>query len=76
MAETFRTRWVEPRRDEARQVIVRGIERGEIRKDLDADVLLDALYGPVYFRLLAGHAPLTQGFADALAELVMSGLDG
>lgn len=76
MAETFRTRWVEPRRDEARRVIELGIERGEIRKDVNADVLLDALYGPVYFRLLAGHAPLTTGFADALAELVMSGLDG
>jgi len=76
MAEAFRTRWIEPRRDEARQVIRRGIERGEIRREVDAEVLVDALYGPVYFRLLAEHAPLTQGFADALVELVMSGLDG
>ena len=76
MAEAFRARWIEPRRDEARQVIRRGIERGEIRREVDADVLVDALYGPVYFRLLAEHAPLTQHFADALVELVMSGLDG
>ncbi|MEP7341817.1 MAG: TetR/AcrR family transcriptional regulator [Acidobacteriota bacterium] len=76
MAEAFRARWIEPRRAEARQVIKRGIERGEIRQKVDADVLVDALYGPVYFRLLGEHAPLTQSFADALVELVMSGLDG
>lgn len=76
MAEAFRIRWIQPRRDEAQQVIQRGIVRGEIRQEIDPDVLVDALYGPVYFRLLAEHAPLTESFADKLVELVMSGLDG
>lgn len=76
MAEAFRTRWIEPRRNEAREVIKRGVERGEIRKDVDPEVMVDALYGPIYFRLLAEHAPLTQRFADELAELVVGGLDG
>lgn len=76
MSEAFRTRWIEPRSNEARQVIKRGIERGEIRREVDPEVLVDALYGPVYFRLLGEHAPLTENFADTLVELVMSGLDG
>jgi len=76
MAEAFRSRWIEPRRKEARVVLKRAAERGEIRKGIDPEVLLDALYGPIYFRLLAGHAPLTRAFADELAELVLSGLDG
>jgi AcrR family transcriptional regulator len=76
MAEAFRTRWIEPRRNEAQAVIRRGIERGEVRREIDPDVLVDALYGPVYFRLLGEHAPLTENFADTLVELVMSGLDG
>ena len=76
MADAFRMQWIEPRRDEARQVIQRGIERGEIRQNVDPELLVDALYGPIYFRLLAGHAPLTQNFAESLTELVMSGLDG
>lgn len=75
MAEAFRLRWIEHRRNEACQVIRRGIERGEIRKDVNPEVLVDALYGPIYFRLLGGHAPLTRHFADELAELVISGLD-
>ncbi len=76
MAEAFRAQWIKPRRDEARQVIQKGIERGEIHQDIDPELLVDALYGPIYFRLLAGHAPLTPSFADSLTELVMSGLDG
>jgi AcrR family transcriptional regulator len=76
MAEAFRARWIEPRRKDARMVLKRAVERGEIRKGVDPEVLLDALYGPIYFRLLAGHASLSQRFADELTELVMSGLDG
>jgi AcrR family transcriptional regulator len=72
-AEAFRARWIEQRRAEALQVIKRGVERGEIRKDADPEALLDALYGPIYFRLLGGHAPLTPRYADALVDLVMNG---
>ena len=75
LAEAFRSRWLTARREEARQIIQRGKERNEIRADIDPEVLLDALYGPLYFRLLIGHAPLTPGYADKLVSLVMSGLD-
>ena len=57
-------------------MIHRGVRRGEIRKGVDPELLLDALYGPIYFRLLGGHAPLNTRFADELAELVLSGLEG
>jgi AcrR family transcriptional regulator len=73
MAEAFRSRWIDARRAEAKEVIKRGVERGELRKDVDAEVMVDALYGPIYFRLLGGHAPLTLKYADALVNLVMSG---
>jgi AcrR family transcriptional regulator len=75
LAEAFRTRWLTARRNEARAIIQRGKARGEIRADIDPEVLLDALYGPLYFRLLIGHAPLTPSYADKLVNLVMSGLD-
>ena len=75
LAEAFRSQWLTARREEARQIIKRGKGRGEIRADIDPEVLLDALYGPLYFRLLIGHAPLTPGYADKLVSLVMSGLD-
>jgi tetracycline repressor-like protein len=43
---------------EAATVLERGIERGELRPDLDIGVAIDALYGAVCYRLLVSHAPL------------------
>ena len=74
VAEAFRTNWVEARRVEARPVIERAIRRGELRRGLNADLVLDALYGPLYFRLLVRHDPLTRQFAESIFELVMSGI--
>src|SRR5262249_14715737 len=73
VADAFRVRWIDQRRAEALQVIKRAVDRGEIRNDAAPDALLDALYGPIYFRLLGGYAPLTQRYADTLVDLVMSG---
>jgi len=73
--EAYRTRWQSIRRVEARQMLQAGIKRGELRKDTDVELVLDALYGPLYYRLLIKHAPLTPGFADALVDFVFAGLE-
>ncbi|HZS08183.1 MAG TPA: TetR/AcrR family transcriptional regulator [Blastocatellia bacterium] len=74
LAEAFRSRYLAARREEAKRVIRRGVESGELRADADPEVALDALYGPVYYRLLVGHGSLTPKYADALVDLVMDGL--
>lgn len=75
LAEAFRSRWLSIRRIEAKQVLERGIARGELRSDLDdLDVVLDALYGPIYCRLLVGHAPLDADFVNRLADFVINGI--
>ena len=58
-ARQYRARFVEPRRDQARAIFRRAIDRGEIPADTDADVVLDLLFGSAYHRLLQGHRPLT-----------------
>jgi AcrR family transcriptional regulator len=61
------------RRKLTRLVLRRAIERGELRRDTDVDLVIDALGGAVTFRLLQGHAPLTTRFTRALVHLVLSG---
>ena len=69
----FRERFLWPRRHEAYATLRRGIERGELRKNVDMDLLLDSLYGPIYMRFLIQHAKLTADFVDHLCELVLDG---
>src|ERR687894_975671 len=66
VAEALRTHWISARRRETRPLLRRGIERGELRSDLDLEIAIDALYGPVYWRVLTGYAPLSDDFVGKL----------
>jgi hypothetical protein len=55
LREAVRTRWVEPRRQVAREIVRRAMQTGELRAGLDPDVVLDALYGLFYHRLLVPY---------------------
>ncbi len=74
LAETLRTGWLQPRREVSTTVIQRGIDRGELRTDVDMAVLLDELYGPVYYRLVARHEPLSDEFARELVSNTLNGV--
>lgn len=74
LAEVFRTRWLALRRAEGRAAIERGIERGELPHGVEPDFVLDALYSPLYFRLLVGHQKLSVELVDAQVDLVFDGL--
>jgi AcrR family transcriptional regulator len=69
----FRERFLRPRRHEAYATLRRGIQRGELRQGADLDLLLDALYGPIYMRFLIRHDNLNPVFVDHLCELVLGG---
>ena len=61
------------RRGITRRMLERAVARGEIRRDVDVDLVIDLLGGATTFRLLQGHAPLNARFADALVALVLKG---
>jgi AcrR family transcriptional regulator len=70
-AELYRQHFMQPRRNTARDLLVRARDRGQIAADTDVDLALDLLYGPVYHRLLHGHAPLTDRFAQDVIDAVL-----
>jgi AcrR family transcriptional regulator len=70
----FRERFLYPRRDAARVMWRRGVDRGETRKEVDGEIVLDLIYGPTIFRLLAGHGALSGKEAAAMVEAVFGGL--
>jgi AcrR family transcriptional regulator len=73
-AEQYRERFVQPRRDQARPILAQVIARGELPATTDVELALDLLYGPLYHRLLHGHAPLSERFLRELVDTVLAGL--
>ena len=54
--------------------VKRGIERGELRADTDAELVADLLAGPIFYRHLVSGGRLDPAFADRLVEAVLAGL--
>jgi len=74
LADTLRSRWLQPRRDASTAVLLRAVERGEIRPDTDIPVVLDQLYAPLYYRITMQHEPLAADLADSLVRTVLDGI--
>jgi AcrR family transcriptional regulator len=58
-------------------VLRRGVERHQIRSDLDIELGLFLIWGPVYYRYLgalAGKAPIEQDFIVKLVDSVLAGI--
>jgi len=58
--QEYRERYLNQRRAFATEAIERAQASGELRKDIDPQVLLDMIFGPIYFRRLEGT------FADVI----------
>ncbi len=74
LLDAFRERFLWPKRRHAYQTLQRGIDRGELPADSDKDLILDALYGPIYMRFLIRHDKLHEAFADEICGVVLKGL--
>ena len=55
-------------------VAARGIERGDLRADIDAQLLLEMLVAPIHGRLLLSGGPIDDGFAERLVDQVLAGV--
>ncbi|WP_394824345.1 TetR/AcrR family transcriptional regulator [Pendulispora albinea] len=70
----FRERFLRSRREEVRIIWERGVARGELREDIEVDLALDLIFGPMIYRHLVGHAPLDDLHAEALVAVAFRGL--
>ena len=66
-------RLIAPRRASAVADVERGKSAGEFAIGINPELLLDAIFGPIYYRLLVRHAPLTERYGDELVAQVLRG---
>lgn len=71
-AMDFRAGFFDQRRVITVALFERARSRGEIPADTEIDLLSDMLIGAIWMRLLAGHAPLNDAFADGLAASLVA----
>jgi AcrR family transcriptional regulator len=73
LARAVRDGFLAGRRAALAQVLRRGIERGDLRSDLDLEFALDVFGGPLFYRLLITGGPIDEQLAEAVAELILRG---
>jgi hypothetical protein len=56
------------------EALRRGQERGEVREDLDLEVVIDQIYGAIYNRLLTGMQPVELTLATKLVDYIFGGI--
>jgi AcrR family transcriptional regulator len=70
-ASLFYHELIAGRRGALRNLLARAQARGDLASGRDIDLLLDLIYGPLWYRLLLQHAPLD----DAFIEQLLAALD-
>ena len=69
--KAFRNQVILSSREAGRALLQEATVRGEVTLPQDVEVLLDMIYGPVYYRLLVGHRPLDAGFAESIVAIAL-----
>jgi AcrR family transcriptional regulator len=62
------------RLDQARAMIDRAINRGELRADTDPALAIELLIAPLHFRLLLSRQPIDERISGQLIDLLLNGL--
>ncbi len=73
LAHAFRDCWIRPRREGVIGTLRQAIQEGNLRDDLDVEVMIDTLYGPIYYRLLLGTGPIDAAFIEELYRQFLVG---
>jgi AcrR family transcriptional regulator len=71
LASSIRREVMAPRRRSMREAIERACARGEARDDMDVELLLDMLTGPIYFRTLFGHASMSLKNTTQIVDYIL-----
>jgi AcrR family transcriptional regulator len=73
LARTVREQFLSGRRAALSAVLERGVDRGDLRPDLDRELALDVLGGPLFYRLLITGGPIDDRLAEGVVELILRG---
>ena len=74
LAETYRMVYFKPRRLDSRYILERGISRGELKEDLDIELVMDLIFGPLFYRLLITGDMVDEAFIKNIINYAFEGV--
>ena len=74
LAATFRDGFVQPRRARVLEAVGRGVERGEVRPDVDAELVADAVVALLQHRFLVTGMEIDDDLPERLLDLLWRGI--
>lgn len=74
LAEAYRIIYFKPRRLDSRYILERGISRGELKDDLDIELVMDLIFGPLFYRLLITGDIVDEAFIKNLINYAFEGI--
>ncbi|SOE15876.1 transcriptional regulator, TetR family [Streptomyces sp. 2323.1] len=69
----FRRHFLDGRRANCEVLINRGIERGDIPEDVDVEIFMDIIAGPVFYRQVVTGVNFVDDLAEKIVDLLMTG---
>ncbi|MFE4357974.1 TetR-like C-terminal domain-containing protein [Kitasatospora sp. NPDC056800] len=74
LAQVLLTAVRDPRRSKATDLLERAVDRGELPADLDRELALDLLAGPLYWRLAVVHTTTAPDYLDRLTDKLLAAI--
>ncbi|WP_313152597.1 TetR/AcrR family transcriptional regulator [Lacrimispora sp.] len=75
VAKEYRNRYFNPRRLISQHILERGMERGELKKDLDIELSIDLIFAPLFYRLLITGEKVDSAFVEQMISYAFAGLN-
>jgi AcrR family transcriptional regulator len=73
-AASYRQELVQPRRALVRVMLQRGVDRGELRPDVDLDIVADAMASVFHYRLFFNGQEIDEGMPERVVDLLWRGV--
>lgn len=67
--------YIAQRQEPMRRILIEAIERGELRRPDDIELVIDAIMGPVVLRLFLGDGEIGEAATRAFIRLIVDGIN-
>jgi hypothetical protein len=73
VADAYRTHYFSQRRQITHTILQKGIEKGQLRAETPLDLVTDAVFAPIFYRVMITGTPLEEGYIKQLVDLILAG---